>query len=76
MSNEQFLIRLEGGREPPEILVDAAQYPWPLPGIIPARGGRYEKVQESDLPPQQPGSGILRGARYVWRPETETERAH
>lgn len=71
---ESFLINLRGGNQPSPIAVGEEHYPWPLPGIIPAIGGSYVKVSESDLPPQQPGSGLVRGAIYEWRPDPNEER--
>lgn len=68
---ERFLIRLEGGPAGGETRVatsDNVYWQWPLPGVISwdATGG-YVKVRESSLPPQAPGSHVMRGATYEWK---------
>lgn len=67
---EDFLIRFNGGSlNNTDAIVSERQFPWPLPGIIPDTSGHYVKVSESDLPPQQPGSHVMRSAMYQWRRE-------
>lgn len=62
---EEFVIRLNGNRSV-DILVEEGQYPWPLPGIIPGKGGSYFKQSDSG---QFPGN--RRGAIYEWRSDRE-----
>lgn len=71
---EQFLVRTTGGPFHDETRVTSANdNEWPLPDELPVRehGGRYVKVSESDLAPQEPGSHVLRGAEYEWRQDPE-----
>jgi hypothetical protein len=64
---EDFLMRFFGGTlGGADVIVTEQQFPWPLPGIIPDIGGHYFKKSESDLPPQNPGSHIMRSAEYHW----------
>jgi hypothetical protein len=63
---EPFFIKTEGGPNPGTRIVDETQYPWPLPGILRDVGGNYIKVSQSDLSPQEPGSRVVRSARYRW----------
>ena len=65
MSGERFLIRTEGG--PNEGTRVAEGWTWPLPELLLAEGGSYIKRGESGLPPQEAGSGVLRGAQYEWQ---------
>ena len=66
---ERFLIRTEGGPHPDTYVTDD-DHPmsWPLPDFLADEGGWYAKVAESSLPPQEPGSRVMRGATYEWRP--------
>ena len=56
-SEEQFLIRTEGGPYPGTRVSDG---PWPLPDELTAPTGRYVKVSESQLKEGSPH--LLRGA--------------
>jgi hypothetical protein len=69
---ERFWVRLEGGPLAGDRLAD--NMTWPLPDVLPlpdGLGGRYVKVSESQLPPQDEESKVLRGARYAWRRDDE-----
>lgn len=66
--SETFMMRFVGGMHACDALVEEDQFPWPLPGIIKAESGYYQKVSESDLPPQEPGSNVVRSAVYEWHP--------
>lgn len=72
MTAERFLIRTEGGPMDEEVRVANAHsgvpvWDWPLPAVLGYdRTGRYVKTAESDLEPQEPGSGVVRGATYRW----------
>jgi hypothetical protein len=72
---ETFFIRTEGGPHPGTRIVDETQYPWPLPGILGDAGGAYVKVSESDAPPQEEGSRLVRSARYRWFTKQQIEEA-
>lgn len=70
---ERFLIRTEGGPVGGEVRVANAdpeeQWTWPLPDVLGWDDtGRYLKVRESQLPPQDDRSNLARGATYEWRP--------
>lgn len=39
---------------------------WPLPDVLADEGGEYRKFRESQLPEQEAGSPIVRGAEYAW----------
>jgi hypothetical protein len=64
-SEEQFLIRTEGGPYPGTRVSDG---PWPLPDELTAPTGRYVKVSESQLKEGSPH--LLRGAQYRWVPDS------
>ena len=69
---ERFLIRTEGGPCDGETRVANSdgneRWTWPLPDVLKYdAGGRYVKVTESHLPPQEPGSRVVRGATYEWQ---------
>jgi hypothetical protein len=72
---EPFFIKTEGGPHPGVRIIDEAQYSWPLPGILGDAGGAYIKVSESEAPPQEPGSRLVRSARYRWLTTEEIEEA-
>lgn len=67
---ERFLLRTEGGPCAGETRVVNTQgegWEWPMPDVLEfGEQGRYVKVTESELPPQEEGSGVLRGATYEW----------
>jgi hypothetical protein len=74
---ERFLIRTEGGPCNGETRVANAgmehlpsgQWEWPLPDALEYDGtGRYVKVAQSDLPPMEADSPVVRGATYRWEP--------
>ena len=71
MVGERFLIRTEGGPCDGETRVaDVGQgWTWPLPAWLGYdETGRYVKISESGLPPQDAESRLRRGARYRWVP--------
>jgi hypothetical protein len=72
---EPFFIRTEEGPHPGTRIVDETQYPWPLPGILGDEGGAYVKVSESDAPPQEAGSRLIRAACYRWFTSKQIEEA-
>lgn len=72
---EVFFIKTEGGPHPGVRVTDDTQFPWPLPGFLPDRGGRYVKVAESTAPSQAEGSRLIRAARYRWFTDAEIEEA-
>jgi hypothetical protein len=69
---EPFLIRTNDGPTPGTRLIHDGNfdYSWPLPDELPAPGGRYVKVGESQLAPQHEGSHVIRGAEYEWQEES------
>lgn len=78
MYRERFLIRTIGGPHPGNARVcrEGERYgniviSWPLPLFLPDIGGCYMKTKESQLPPQEEGSFVVRGAEYEWTPERE-----
>lgn len=71
MPPEPLLVRTVGGPHPGQKLTDIDQSGWPLPGLLPDVGGKYVKVAESNLPPQEEGSHLMRGAMYRWRNDDE-----
>jgi hypothetical protein len=68
---ETFFIRTEGGPHPGTRVVDSDQFPWPLPGILNDSGGKYIKMSESNLEPQEKDSPVKRSARYEWRTDEQ-----
>lgn len=72
---ETFVIHTEGGPNPGDFATDETQYPWPLPGILKDVGGAYVKVSESQAPPQEADSRLVRAARYQWYRNDEIEEA-
>jgi hypothetical protein len=40
-----------------------------FPGFIPDKGGKYVKVSEMTLFPEQQGDQVTRSATYRWKPE-------
>jgi hypothetical protein len=70
---ERFLIRTEDGPMAGEVRVantegDPVEWAWPLPDVLLYdETGRYLKVSESELPPQEEDSRTLRGASYEWQ---------
>lgn len=80
LTGERFLIRTEGGPCDGETRVadslGLGGWEWPLPDILGwDDSGYYVKAGESDLPPQERGSRVLRGATYRWRERGEGEDA-
>jgi hypothetical protein len=71
---EQFIMKMIGGVQPGVHLVDENQFPWPLPGMFMGMGGRYFKVRESDDPPQENDSAVIRCAVYQWYSDEEIIR--
>ncbi len=65
---EPLFFRTEGGPHPGTRRTDTGQLGWPLPETLPDDGGRYVKVSESALPPQEEGSRLVRSALYRWEP--------
>lgn len=70
-TGETFLVRLEGGPGAGDFQVPDRILTWPLPNEMPADGGKYVKVSESQLPPQAPDSHVMRGAHYTWQADVE-----
>jgi hypothetical protein len=68
---EQFVIRTTGGPEPGLYFSDDSVTTWPLPEMLVAPGGHYQKVRESALPPLEGASAahLVRGAEYEWVPD-------
>ncbi len=74
---ETFLVRLSGGGPHDgnrTTVPGTPQGTWPLPAVLGAPGGLYVKESESQLPPQEEDSHVMRGAQYKWVPD-ETEEA-
>ncbi len=65
MSGERFLVRAEGGPNGGTRVAEG--WTWPLPELLLAEGGSYIKRSESDLPPQDADSHVVRGAQYEWQ---------
>lgn len=72
---ETFIITTDGGPHPGDRIVDETQYPWPLPGILKDAGGAYFKIAESQAPPQEEGSRLVRAAFYQWLTDAEIQEA-
>jgi hypothetical protein len=72
---ERFLVRTEGGPQQGTFYTDETKLPWPLPDILTVDDGtgHYQKVRQSDLPPQAPDSMVMRGAEYKWVPDVPGE---
>jgi len=73
---EQFLIKTVGGPQEGVRVADTEDtrfdWSWPLPDVLMYdETGHYVKVSESDLPPQERKSVIMRGAEYEWRSEQD-----
>jgi hypothetical protein len=66
--DEPLLIQTSGGPYPGNRSVKISEWGWPLPEILPCPGniGCYFKVSESQLPPRDKGSHVIRGASYKW----------
>lgn len=71
---ETFFIRTKGGPHPGNRVVDSDHYPWPLPGFLNDSGGKYAKVSESQAPPQEEGSHLVRAAEYEWMTDEQLLR--
>ena len=65
---EKLAIHTEGGPHPGDRVSDV--WSWPLPDILHDEGGHYAKVSESALPSQPETGHVMRGARYVWEPDS------
>jgi hypothetical protein len=68
---EPLVIRTVGGPSPGDRITDIDQSGWPLPGMLSGAGGVYFKVAESDAPPQEEGSRLMRSALYHWMSDKE-----
>jgi hypothetical protein len=65
---ERFTARLNGGPTPGTFILPE-EATWPLPKTIQVSDdGCYVKIMESQLPPQDEDSPIIRGAEYRWTP--------
>lgn len=64
---EQFLVRLDGGPCPGDLVVLTAEWPLPDELHVPPQGA-YRKTAESQLPAQSRDSHVMRGAMYHWAP--------
>lgn len=74
MTRERFLLKTVGGPHPGSRILNTDEsrvWTWPLPVVIEGEGGRYVKESESELPPQEPDSAVVRGAQYRWKPYEE-----
>jgi hypothetical protein len=69
----KFVIRCNGGPMSGDRVFEDGSLPWthgwpPPEQLSDGMGGMYELESYSDLPPTDPAtSGVIRGARYVWR---------
>ena len=68
---EPLFIRTVGGPHPGTRVTDVSQFGWPLPGMLADAGGTYFKVSESNAPPQEEGSRLVRSALYRWMSDEE-----
>jgi hypothetical protein len=70
---EQFMIRTLGGPEPGVYSSDDTVTTWPLPEMLVAPGGHYQKVRESQLPVLDDNASkhLVRGAEYEWIEDQE-----
>ena len=68
---EQFVIRTLGGPEPGLYFSDDSVTQWPLPEMLVAPGGHYQKTRESSMPALEGPSAqhLVRGAEYEWVPD-------
>lgn len=64
---ERFLVRLDGGPCPGDLVVVAAEWPLADELHVPPLGV-YRKTAESQLPAQSHTSHVMRGALYHWAP--------
>jgi hypothetical protein len=65
---EQFVIRTNGGPEPGLYFSDDSVTSWPLPEMLVAPGGHYQKIRESQMPALDGPAAqhLVRGAEYEW----------
>jgi hypothetical protein len=68
---EQFVIRTNGGPEPGLYFSDDSVTSWPLPEMLVAPGGHYQKTNESSMPALDDNAAqhLVRGAEYQWVPD-------
>ncbi len=68
---EQFVIRTTGGPEPGLYFSDDSVTGWPLPEMLVAPGGHYQKISESQMPAPDGAAAqtSVRGAEYAWVPD-------
>jgi hypothetical protein len=68
---EQFVIRTNGGPEPGLYFSDDTVTAWPLPDMLVAPGGHYQKTNESSMPALDGPAAqhLVRGAEYQWVPD-------
>jgi hypothetical protein len=68
---EQFVIRTQGGPEPGLYFSDDSVTSWPLPEMLVAPGGHYQKTRESQMPALDDNTAqhLVRGAEYQWVPD-------
>jgi hypothetical protein len=70
---EQFVIRTQGGPEPGLYFSDDSVTSWPLPEMLVAPGGHYQKTRESQMPALDDNTAqhLVRGAEYQWVPDQD-----
>jgi len=70
---EQFVIRTQGGPEPGLYFSDDTVTSWPLPEMLVAPGGHYQKTRESQMPALEGAAAqhLVRGAEYEWVEDQE-----
>lgn len=75
ISMEQFVLRTLGGPEPGLYSSDDTVTTWPLPEMLSAPGGHYQKVRESSMPAlgDNAAKHLVRGAEYEWVPDVTGE---
>lgn len=66
---ETFILRTEGGPHPGDRLFHESDLSWPAPGFLVDNGGKYIKISESDLGPQDANGHCLRSVLYRWEPD-------
>lgn len=71
ITDEEFGIRLEGGKYPGDY--SSSGMSWPLPDEIPSvdKDGAYVKYRQSEKHTEDLITGELRGAWYRWAPKEE-----
>lgn len=68
---ETIHLNMSGGPHPGTLVTDVNITDWPPPGIMAEKYGVYIKISESNIPPQEAGSLMVRSANYKWVPDSE-----